>query len=91
MTMEEYQEIGVGASEASIKEKMGPPTMIHKKSDGTLEYEYVERIKVGERDLEERHYFFVIKDGQVISKRVKQMSPPAYDFDSYEMQTTHQF
>lgn len=89
--MQQYQEIGIGTSKSQVEELAGKPTAIHKKEDGTIEYEYVERIKVGARDVEARHYFFIIKDGQVISKRVKQSSPPGYEFDSYEMQTTQKF
>lgn len=67
---------------------LGEPFAIYDRSDGTVEYEYVERIKIGARDAEERRYFIVIKDGVVISKRVKQSSPLPYGFDSYDMQTT---
>ncbi len=56
--------------------------------DGTVEYEYIERIKEGARTLQERHYIITMKDGKVVSKRVKQNLPAPYLFDSYEMQTT---
>ncbi len=50
----------------------GEPYAIHHKEDGSVEYEYIERFKVGGRDTEERHYFLLIKNGKVASKRVDQ-------------------
>lgn len=88
MTMNSFYEIPIGASSSEVEEQAGPPYAIHKKSDGAVEYEYIERINAGARNIEERHYYILIKDGKVVSKRVKQSSPPAYTFDSYEMQTT---
>ncbi|MBS0626022.1 MAG: hypothetical protein JSS32_08235 [Verrucomicrobia bacterium] len=88
MTMNSFYEIPVGASSSDIVQQVGPPYAIHKKSDGTVEYEYIERINASARNLEERHYYIILKDDRVVSKRVKHTSPPAYTFDSYEMQTT---
>lgn len=90
-TMEAFYEVPIGTSPLEVVAYLGEPYAIHKREDGTLEYEYIERIKIGARDAEERHYFILIKDGQVISKRVKQSGPIPYyfqNFDSYEMQTT---
>lgn len=91
VTMEAFYEVPIGTSPLEVVAYLGEPYAIHKRADGTLEYEYIERIKIGARDAEERHYFILIKDGQVVSKRVKQSGPIPYylqNFDSYEMQTT---
>lgn len=88
MTMGSFYEIPVGTAAPDVVAAAGKPYAIHKKEDGSVEYEYIERFKVGGRDTEERHYFLLIKEGKVVSKRVKQSSPPPYIFDSYEMQTT---
>lgn len=91
VTMEAFYDVPVGASATEVVSSVGEPYAIHQKEDGTLEYEYIERVKIGARDAEERHYFILIKDGQVISKRVKQSGPLPYylqNFDSYDMQTT---
>ncbi len=88
MTNRAFFEIPLGTSQNEVVATAGEPYAIHKKEDGTVEYEYIERFKVGGRDTEERHYFLLIKDGKVVSKRVEQSSPPPYLFDSYEMQTT---
>lgn len=88
LTMNSFYEIPVGASQEEVVRTAGKPYAIHTKEDGTVEYEYIERFKIGGRDANERHYYLVMKDGKVISKRVKQISPNPYGFDSYEMQTT---
>lgn len=88
VTMQSFYEIPVGASISEVVATAGEPYTIHKKEDGAVEYEYIERFKVGGRYTEERHFFLLIKDGKVVSKRVKQTSPTPYTFDSYDMQTT---
>ena len=88
MTMPSFYDIPVGASSEEVVATAGKPYAIHKKGDGSVEYEYIERINASARTLEERHYFILMKDGKVISKRVQQSSPLPTTFDSYEMQTT---
>lgn len=88
MTNQAFFDIPIGTSQTEVVATAGEPYAIHKKEDGTIEYEYIERFKVGGRDTQERHYYLLIRDGKVVSKRVNQTSPPPYIFDSYEMQTT---
>jgi len=88
VTMQSFYDIPVGASTSEVIATAGEPYAIHKKDDGAVEYEYIERFKVGNRYTEERHFFLLIKDGKVVSKRTKQSSSVPYTFDSYDMQTT---
>lgn len=88
VTMDAFYEIDLCTTRPQVVECLGKPYAIHHKGDGCVEYEYIERIKIGGRDAEERRYYILIRDGVVISKRVKQSSPLPYGFDSYEMQTT---
>lgn len=88
MTMNSFQDISIGATSSEVVAFAGEPSRIHKKKNGVVEYEYVERIKAGGRDLQERRYIIVLKDGKVVSKYVKGSSPSPYLFDSYDMQTT---
>ncbi|HSX25604.1 MAG TPA: hypothetical protein VLE89_01185 [Chlamydiales bacterium] len=88
MTLDNFHEIPLGATQSEVVACAGEPYSICKKDDGTIEYEYIERIKIGYRDAEERRYIIVMKDGVVIHKKVKQSSPLPYSFDSYDMQTT---
>lgn len=89
VTMGSFYDVPIGATDFEVVASFGEPSTVRKKTDGVVEYEYVERIKAGARDLEERRYIITLKDGKVISKHVKQSSPAPYRFDSYEMQTTH--
>lgn len=88
ITMHSFSDVPVGSSSEELVAAVGKPYAIHQKEDGSVEYEYIERIKVGYRDLEERRYYILIKDHKIVSKRVEQSSPLPYGFDSYEMQTT---
>ncbi len=86
--MDAFYDIDLRTTTPTVIAKLGEPYAIHEMADGYVEYEYVERVKIGSRDAEERRYFILMKDGVVVSKRVKQSSPLPYGFDSYEMQTT---
>ncbi len=88
MCMDDYTAIDIHTAETEVVAQLGKPVAKHKLADGAVEYEYVERIKIGSRSAETRHYFITIKNGQVVSKRVKQTIPLPYSFDSYDMQTT---
>lgn len=88
MTMESFAEIPVGACESEIVAAAGRPYAIREKADGTIEYEYIERFRISGREIQERHYYFFIKDGRVASKKVERYTPPGYTFDSFEMQTS---
>lgn len=88
MTMNSFYDIPVGATKDEVVTSIGKPYAVHKREGGALEYEYIERFKAGGRNINERHYYLLIKDGKVVSKRVEQESPAPYTFDSYEMQTT---
>lgn len=88
VTMDAFYEIDLCTTTPQVVAILGQPYAVYEMADGCVEYEYIERIKIGVRDAEERHYFILIKDGMVVSKRVKQSIPLPYGFDSYEMQTT---
>lgn len=88
MTMSKFYDVPIGATQNEVVTSMGEPYSIKRHSDGTEEYEYVERVKIGSRYAEDRRYYLYLKEGKVVSKKVKQGAPPPYTFDSYEMQTT---
>ncbi len=88
VSLNTFQDVSIGTSQPDVVTALGKPYAVHKKADGTIEYEYIERFQTGGRTINERHYFIIMKDGRVVSKRVSQSSPNPYGFDSYDMQTT---
>lgn len=90
VTMDAFYEVDLCTRTPQVLACLGKPYAVHHLDDGCVEYEYIERIKIGGRDAEERRYFIMMKDGEVVSKRIKASTPLPYTFDSYEMQTTQQ-
>lgn len=89
MSMDAFYDVPVGASQEEVIAALGKPVATIRKEDGSVEYEYVERFNAGGRVINEKRYYILMKDGKVVSKRIKNASPAPYGFDSYEMQTTH--
>lgn len=88
MSLDAFQDVSIGTSAPDVVAALGKPYAVHKRPDGAVEYEYIERFQAGGRTINERHYYLLMKEGKVVSKRVSQGSPNPYGFDSYEMQTT---
>jgi len=88
MNLSSFNEIELGESSSEVVSSAGQPYSIKEKEDGCVEYEYIERIKAGGRELEDRHYFLTIKEGKVVNKKVVYGSPAPYLYDSYDMQTS---
>ena len=93
MLLDHYDEVAIGSSAEQVEALVGKPNTVRKQPGGIVEYEYVERIKIGARDVEERHYIILLKDGKVVSKQQKDRDTPNYVIpgipgDSYDMQTT---
>ena len=74
-----FDEIQVGSPVADLEKTAGSPYRIRKLPNGSLDYEYIEKIFMGEEIVEENHYFVRVKNGRVIAKRMNQEIPPAYD------------
>jgi hypothetical protein len=89
VTMDRFQEVSLGSTVGDLKEKFGAPYAVHKKGEGVLEYEYVERISTGDRLLYLRRYFFDVQDGKVTSKRaVTDREVPLDDRNAFDLQTS---
>ncbi len=75
-----YDSINLGTPVAEVEKKVGDPYQVRKYSDGTQLYEYIERIYAVENEIiEENHYYFWIKNGQVVSKKITNQRQPDYD------------
>ncbi len=79
MTRGNFDTIQVGSSVADFEQKVGVPYRVRKLPNGCLDYEYIERINMGQETIEENHYYLRVKNGKVIAKRINQELPPAYD------------
>ena len=88
MTMNEFHGIPVGTTAVQLQSVAGKPYTISKHDEGGEEYEYIERLTIGSRIATERHYYFILKEGKVVSKRVEDISPPPYLLNSYDLQST---
>jgi hypothetical protein len=79
LTRETYDNIQISTPMASLEDQVGKPYAIHKKCDGTQEYEYIERIDMGNHLVVENHYFIIVQNGQVVGKYMTQEKAPAYN------------
>lgn len=80
MTRQDYNDVQIGQPMNQYEERIGKPYKIRPLKDGNKEYEYIERIFMGDEVIEENHYFLVVNPhGQIEAKRTSQETPPAYD------------
>lgn len=79
MTKETFENIDLGTPADQVISDAGKPYAIYSLADSKEEYEYIERINMGNRVVMENHYFLIISNGQVVSKRVKVEQPPAFN------------
>ncbi len=86
-----FYDVPVGASKSEVVDQIGSPASSRNLGEGREELEYIERVRVGGRLLQERRYILTLKDGKVVSKRMETDLPAPTQFDSYEMQTTQNF
>ncbi len=86
-----FTSLSVGMSEKELRAQAGSPYNKKNLGNGEVEYEYIERVVVSDRTFEVRHYYFIIKDGHVTSKKViskQEDHHPLLERNAYDMQTT---
>ncbi|HAZ15466.1 MAG: hypothetical protein A2Y28_00785 [Chlamydiae bacterium GWC2_50_10] len=79
MTRGSFDELHLGAPASEVVARVGRPYKVHTLSSGREEYEYIERLSLGKNLVMENHYFLVLVEGRLISKRFSQERPPLYD------------
>lgn len=79
ITQEKYNNIQVGESISEVEKVSGEPYSVRKNAKGEKVYEYVETFSTGTELIYENHYFFVVRDGKVIEKKMTQEQDPAFD------------
>jgi hypothetical protein len=88
MTSSTFYDVPIGATKHELIAQAGSPYAVHQKGGNVEELKYIERLKIGARNVQETHYIFTLKEGKVTSKRTEVFLAPPTTFDSYEMQTT---
>lgn len=91
MDTDVFCSVDVGASERELKAKAGSPYNTKNLGHGEVEYEYIERVIVSDRTFEIRHYYFILKNGKVTSKKVIEKQEdhhPLLERNAYDMQTS---
>jgi len=89
MTAEKFSEVSIGMTSDDLNKKFGKPYSIKDLGEGEVEYIYIEKIHMGSRVLQERHYLIILKNERVTSTKTRYYSRPAYQRNSYEMQTSY--
>lgn len=88
---EAYYNIDEGNSETQLREALGEPYAIKCLSKDEREFEYIEKIFVDNIMMEIHHYYFVLKNGVIISKRVTQdkfEGRPLLERNAFDLQTS---
>lgn len=80
MNRESFESIHLGTPVNEVYAKAGTPYQVHCLGGGKEEFEYIEKIDVGNTVVMQNRYFLIIMEGQVVSKRFCKERPPAYDF-----------
>jgi hypothetical protein len=79
MTGENFDSIQTGTSIATVESQVGKPYRIHSKGGGREEYEYIERIDMGQCLVSENHYFLIVVNGSVTGKYITREKSPSYE------------
>ena len=79
MDSQTFESVALGTPVSSLESQFGKPYKIHSKGGGKEEYEYIERIGMGQCLVAENHYFLIVLNGAVVGKYVTQEKSPAYD------------
>lgn len=90
MTPEQFSEVSVGMTGDEVSKKFGSPYSIKNLGHGDFEYIYIEKVTIGEgRVLQEKHYLILFRNGRVTSTKTEILNQPAYQRNSYDMQTSY--
>lgn len=74
----DFDEVALGIQEEQLIQSYGVPQHIYQYDDGSIEYEYTQKIRVGKETIEYNRFFFLIKDGEIVEKRYHQDLSPSY-------------
>ncbi len=73
MSQSDYEAIAFGETGDSLIAKYGQPYEVKALKGGLVEYHYIMRIPVRSDLSDERHFYFTLNEGKVVSKRVSEV------------------
>ncbi|MBM3208293.1 MAG: hypothetical protein FJZ57_06805 [Chlamydiae bacterium] len=79
ITHERFDSVQVGDPISVIVDEAGEPYAQRKMKNGEIEYEYIENFSRGTVLIYENHYFFLVKDGKIVNKKMVQKQEDPYD------------
>ncbi|HEX2579609.1 MAG TPA: hypothetical protein VHK67_04315 [Rhabdochlamydiaceae bacterium] len=79
MTRSDFDNIQMGTPISEVVQKYGDPIKTKDNKDGTMSYEYIERLPIGQQTVQENNYYLIVRDGKVVGKRYNEELPPDYD------------
>lgn len=79
MSREIYDDITIGTSMQEVTQKAGEPYSARSLGNDKDEYQYIERVSIGNEMFYVNHYYFEVTDGIVVGKRLKQETRPGFD------------
>jgi len=75
----DFNEVKMGIPASKIVKQYGEPYAVIELSNGNLEYEYIDRVRMNNELMYETHFFFTVEKGQIIDKRFAEYRRPGYD------------
>jgi hypothetical protein len=92
MTMTAFYDVPLGTKKADLIKEWGKPYSVCKRSSqNTEELEYIEKITMGQRMVSERHYYFLLRNDAVVSKRMEEKEPFILDRNAIDIQSSMNF
>ena len=88
VTPDSFSQISVGMTTAEVEKKLGKPYSIKNLEDNEIQYTYIEKMPMGKRVVQERHYLINFRNNKVSATKVMYYNRPSYEGNSYEMQTS---
>ena len=84
MNSSEFTSVAVGSEVVALKGLYGEPSTISKLDNGYEIYEYIQRISLNKETIEMKRYYFLVKDGKIINKKISSEVKETEDINNGE-------
>ncbi len=79
MTQRTFDSISIGMTTSDLIAISGKPYSIKNIGDRCQEYEYIERVMVGNKLAYENHYLLIVINDQIVEKKIRKEIQKPYD------------